>query len=74
MLAAAECIGEPCLLHPAIAFFENPAQWQLYPENPYVIDAAAPKLRDQHEIFNMNYAYGACLLVPVSVVRDVGLF
>lgn len=73
MLAAVERIGHPCLLHPAIAFFDEPQCWQLYPElRPS--DASARALADQHDIAEMDHAYGACLLVPGSALRQVGLF
>jgi len=73
MLAAAGLLGPRCLVHPSIAYFDAPSTWQLRPEPGKPRDDLAA-LALQCDIVEMAYAYGACLLVPAEVVRDVGLF
>ena len=73
LLLAAGRIGRPCLLHPAIAFFDDPTQWQLYPEPSTSTDAFVRQLEAAHEICEMTYAYGACMLFAASALRVVGL-
>jgi hypothetical protein len=67
LLAAAAGLGQPCLLHPAIAYFDDPAKWQLNPQ-PASGAAATPP-----DIVEMDWAYGACLLLPASLLTRVGL-
>ena len=66
MLAAATQFAEPCLLHPTIAYFDGPTQWQLNPQ-PVSTSDLGP------DLVEMDFAYGACLMLPASVVRCVGL-
>lgn len=66
MLAAATRFTEPCLLHPTIAYLDDPTQWQL---NPQPLPAADL----DPDLVEMDFAYGACLMLPASVVRRVGL-
>lgn len=70
LLAAAEVIGGPCLLHPAIAYFDDPTKWQVHPEPPAGAAGSAEAL---HDIVEMDWAYGACLMLPASVLTRVGL-
>jgi GT2 family glycosyltransferase len=73
LLAAAELMGQRCLLHPAIAYFDNPAKFQLNPPPP----PASPAVRDFESngiIVELSFAYGACLLLSASVLQTVGLF
>ncbi len=69
LTAAATAIDGPCLLHPAIAYFDEPTRWQLDPGPRAGGSAFATDL----DIVELSYAYGACLMVPVAVVRQVGL-
>ncbi len=72
LAAAADEIGAPCLLHPAIRYFDTPERYQLWVEpGP---EAAAQELARRTGIVRMDWAYGACLLLPIAVVRAVGLF
>ena len=73
LLAAAEAIGVPCLLHPGIHYFDDPSRPQLFPDPPAALDAAARRLFEDHNIVEINWAYGACLMVPAALVRHVGL-
>ncbi len=67
LLDAARAIAAPCLLHPAIAYFDDPATWQLNPVNPGAAAEPAPG------VVEMAHAYGACLLLPAGAVGRVGL-
>lgn len=60
----------PCLLHPAIDFAEPGAGAQLDPSRW----TASPRLRGHENIYVLGYAYGACLVVPVSVFDRIGVF
>ena len=73
LLAAVAVIGRPCLLHPTIAYFDDPAKWQLYPRPHPSGDPVIEELESSHDIVTMDWAYGACLLFPASVLRRVGL-
>jgi hypothetical protein len=73
LLAADAVLGQPCLLEPAIAYFEDPTRWQVY---PVPLPASFEPLRDLEAtagIVEMNWAYGACLLLPASVLKSVGM-
>jgi GT2 family glycosyltransferase len=70
---AAAVIGAPCLLHPAIFYFDEPQRAQLWPTPPDSADPAIRLLRAEHDIVEMNWSYGACLLFPVTLLRRVGL-
>ncbi len=74
LVDAATVLGRPCLLHPAIAFFDDPARWQVRPQTPATAPEAACSLELEADIVEMEYAYGACLLLPASVLKSVGLF
>jgi hypothetical protein len=74
LLAAAAAIGAPCLLHPVIHDFDDESRPQLLPELPKAPDAAARRLLERHDVVEINWAYGACLLLPAALVRRVGLF
>ena len=73
LLAAAEAVGAPCLLHPGIHDFDDPSRPQLFPDPPAAPDAAARRLFEHHDIVEIDSAYGACLLVPAALVRRIGL-
>ena len=61
------------LLHPTIAYFDDPAKWQLNPEPLPSAAAAVRELETTGEIVEMNSVYGACLLLPASVMQTVGM-
>ena len=73
LLVAAAFIDQPCLLHPTIAYFDAPTEWQLNPQPPPLPVAAVSHL-ESRDIVEMNWAYGACLLLPATVLRKVGMF
>ena len=69
LLAAATRFGRPCLLHPTIAYFDDPTRWQLNPQ-PNAVAGARQTLPD---LVEMDFAYGACLMLPARVLERVGL-
>jgi GT2 family glycosyltransferase len=73
LLAACAVLARPCLLHPTIAYFDEPTKWQLNPEPLPSVAAAVRELETSGEIVEMNFAYGACLLLPASVTQTVGM-
>jgi GT2 family glycosyltransferase len=74
LLAAAEAVGEPCLLHPVIHDFDDPTRPQLAPgPAPATPDATARRLAERHEVVEIDWAYGACLMIPAALARRIGL-
>lgn len=73
LLAAATILGRYFLLHPTIAYFEEPTKWQLNPHPRFATDANR-RLESECGIVEIGWAYGACLLFPVSLLEIVGLF
>ena len=73
LLLAAAALGQPCLLHPTIAYFDDPAKWQLNPQPRPVPAGSASNDQLIDGIVEMDWAYGACLLMPVSVLENVGV-
>jgi hypothetical protein len=74
LLAAALAVGEPCLLHPVIHDFDDATRPQLLPgPAPATPDATARRLAERHEVVEIDWAYGACLLIPAALARRVGL-
>ena len=71
LVLAADRIVDPCLLHPAIAYFDDPTNWQLRPEPDYKKSNAEILMR--YNIVEMNWAYGACLFMSASVPEKIGL-
>jgi GT2 family glycosyltransferase len=72
LLTALSVLGQPALLHPAIACFDEPAKWQVNPEPSRRSGGAVPDREAALDIVEMDWAYGACLVMPASVVRTVG--
>ncbi len=69
LASAARAVG-PCLLHPSIDF-ANPAEGaQLDP--PHWPDSVP--IAGHDGIFELTFAYGACLMVPADLFRQIGLF
>jgi GT2 family glycosyltransferase len=70
LLAAADAVGAPALLHPTIHDFADSSHPQLdpgpVPANP---EPEARALAARHEVIEINWAYGACLLVPAALAR-----
>jgi len=69
LLAAVAVVGAPCLLHPAIFFYDEPARPQLCPDLPATAAPQACRLAAEHDIVEMDWAYGACLLLPVAMLN-----
>lgn len=63
----------PCLMHPAIDFYDPTAGSQLDPFHPELHDRFR-RLGGTDDVFEMDYAYGACLMIPSEVFRQIGLF
>jgi GT2 family glycosyltransferase len=69
LVKSAQSLG-PCLLHPAIYYYGVNAGAQLDPSS------TDPQSRERSgsELFELDFAYGACLMVQTDVFRRVGLF
>jgi GT2 family glycosyltransferase len=74
LLIAAAVIDNPCLLHPGIFYFDEPARPQMWPEPSATADPGSQRLAATFDIIEMSSAYGACLVLPVTTLRRVGLF
>ena len=68
--AASVMIAKPCLLHPVIAFFDQPDKWQIHPLPIAEGGEDFPAL----DIVQMTFAYGACMWLSGEVLARVGLF
>ena len=74
LLAAAAVIGAPCLLHPVVFDFADTSHPHLFPYPlAATADATARRLAEQHEVREIDWAYGACLLVSAELARRIGL-
>lgn len=60
----------PCLLHPAIDYGDQAEGIQL---DPAQIPSNRP-CADHPSLYPLDFAYGACLMVPLSVFDTIGLF
>lgn len=69
MLDALDQFG-PCLLHPAIDYGDPSEGAQLDPSQ----DATYQPLADHPSLYPLNFAYGACLMIPLSVINQIGNF
>lgn len=69
MLDALDQFG-PCLLHPAIDYGDPSEGVQLDPSQ----DATYQPLADHPFLYPLDFAYGACLMVPLSVMDRIGNF
>jgi GT2 family glycosyltransferase len=69
LAAVAAAVG-PCLLHPAIDFADPAEGTQLDPSKA----PGAMPLAGFSSLYAMNYAYGACLMVPMVVFDWIGGF
>lgn len=60
----------PCLLHPAIDFADPTEGTQLDPaQNPENQPCA-----QNANLYPLDFAYGACLMIPMSVIEQIGNF
>jgi GT2 family glycosyltransferase len=66
---AARALGH-CLLHPAIDFADITQGAQLDPRH----DTTAKEYPGHPGIFQLNFAYGACLVIPIAVIEKIGYF
>lgn len=69
---AAACAAPPCLLHPAIHYWDEPEVAQLHPDADGRRASYRP-LDDGTARARMDFAYGACLAVHRDVFERVGL-
>ncbi len=60
----------PCLLHPAIDYGDPTEGVQLDPAQ----DLANHPLPGHTNLYALDFAYGACLMIPLSVFGRIGLF
>ncbi|HTN09526.1 MAG TPA: glycosyltransferase family 2 protein [Acetobacteraceae bacterium] len=68
LVRIARTIG-PCLLHPAIDYADLAEGVQLDPS----VAPNATKLPGHDGIYELSWAYGACLVVPAAVFQRIGL-
>jgi len=62
---------EPCLLHPAIYYHDQAEDAQLDPSiGREDIDGSS----NPSDLFELDFAYGACLLIHTEIFRKIGLF
>jgi len=71
-LADAAAVLGPCLLHPAIYYYDTPGSAQLDPKAG-VSTSGTQRLTFPDDVFKLEVAIGACLLVHAEVFRTVGL-
>lgn len=62
----------PCLLHPAIYYWDEPDVPQIHPDHDG--RNGAYRYVDDGRLARMGFAYGACLAVPREAFERVGLF
>lgn len=66
-----------CLLHPSIYYYSDPDSPQLDPSTTEsTTGGVIGKLptSDGEEVWELDHAYGACLMVGTEVFRSIGLF
>ena len=71
-LARVAAENQPCLLHPAIYYYDEPEVPQLDPsarDEPGQLEARPIS----ESLFALSHAFGACLVVSAEVFRKVGL-
>ena len=61
---------EPCLLHPAIDYADPTEGAQLDPAQ----DPARCQVPHHPGLYELDFVYGACLMVPMSVIERTGSF
>ncbi len=61
----------PCLMHPSIDYADPADGVQL---DPTQSDRAFVCINDTDCLFELDFAYGACLMVPTELFRRLGLF
>lgn len=69
MLAALDQQG-PCLMHPAIDYADPSEGAQLDP----ALDPTNQPRTDFPALYTLNFAYGAWLMIPLSVIDQIGNF
>ncbi|MDE2515904.1 MAG: glycosyltransferase family 2 protein [Rhodospirillales bacterium] len=69
LVAAARSLP-PCLLHPGIDFADPALGVQLDAGQ----GASAEPIAGRSDVFPMDFAYGACLLVPAALFARIGVF
>lgn len=72
-LATAASRYTPCLMHPAIDYADAAEGPQLDPTRSVPPNGCTPIGQDA-VLFELDFAYGACLMVPADVFRRIGTF
>jgi GT2 family glycosyltransferase len=73
LAAATKCCG-PCLMHPAIDYADPAEGVQLDPSALPNAPEFLCQVPDNAKVFTLDYAYGACLLIPMAVFDRIGTF
>ncbi len=73
-LAVAATLCGPCLMHPAIDYADPAEGVQLDPSTRPDAAVFPRHLPDDAKVFMLDYAYGACLLIPMAVFDRLGIF
>jgi GT2 family glycosyltransferase len=73
-LAAAAIRCGPCLMHPAIDYADASEGVQLDPSTRPDAAVFPCQPPDNEKVFVLDFAYGACLLIPMTVFDRIGTF
>jgi GT2 family glycosyltransferase len=63
----------PCLMHPAIDYSDPQDGPQIDPSQPSQ-SGRYPETDQEAGVYELDFAYGACLMIPVTLFREIGLF
>jgi GT2 family glycosyltransferase len=72
-LARAADRYKPCLMHPAIDYADPQEGPQLDPSRGIPAGKSAPLAQDE-AMYELQFAYGACLMIPSEVFHRIGVF
>jgi GT2 family glycosyltransferase len=73
-LAGAAKLCGSCLMHPAIDYADPAEGVQLDPSTRPDAEVFPCQQPDEAKVFMLDYAYGACLLIPMAVFDRIGTF
>lgn len=63
----------PCLMHPAIDY-SDPAEGAQLDPSKSIPPSGVRQLGIERDVFELDFAYGACLMIPTKVFRQIGIF